>query len=165
MLEYELDSVSGSRDGISDGRVHPREHVVRDADARGRTSDPDTHPDEVVSETPDNGAQAVVTTGAAPSFDPHRARLQVQVVVDYDQVLRPVLRDGGAGVVHEGRRLEERCVGEAHRDGCSFCLLPLAPGAVVAFREFVGNQVTRVMAGSFVWATGIAQADDDGGPA
>ena len=41
------------------------------------------------------------------------ARFQVEVVVDDDEVLRPVVRDGGAGVVHERRRLEERGVVEA----------------------------------------------------
>src|SRR5215210_2639231 len=164
LLEYDLDRVGGRWDGVSYGRVHPREHVVGNADAWRRTSDPDAHPDEVVSKSPDDGAQAVVPSGSAPDLDPYRARLQVQVVVDYDEVLWPVVRYGGARVVHEGRRFEERCVCQAYRNGGGFGLLPLAPGAVVTFREFVGHQVTRVVAGAFVGASWIAEADDDGGP-
>src|ERR687889_232824 len=73
---------------------------------------PDAPPENVFPAPPDEGAGPFAPAGAAPGFDPPRARLEVQVVVDYDEVFRPVVRDGGARVVHEGRRIEERCIGK-----------------------------------------------------
>src|SRR3954447_24123838 len=86
VLEHELDRVGGSRDGVPYNRVHPREHVVRDADAHGRASDTDTHPDKVVSQPPDDGAKTVVSARAAADLDPHRASFKVEVVVDHDKI-------------------------------------------------------------------------------
>src|SRR5215203_5546556 len=107
VLDHELDRVGGRRDGVSYNRVHPREHVARDRHADGRAPDTDAHPDEVVTHCLYDGAQAVVPTRAATDFDAYRARFQVQVVVDDDEVFGPVVRDGEARVVHERCRLEE----------------------------------------------------------
>src|SRR5919112_5319802 len=164
MPDHELDCVGGLGDGFFHGRIHPREHVVRDRGSWGRAPYTDAYPDEVVAQPPYDRTQAVVSASAPPDLDAHRPRFQVEVVVYDDEVLGPVVRDGRARVVHERRRLEERDVVEAkgHR-GC-FGPFPLAPGAVVTLREFVGDEVSGVVAGAFVGASRVAEADDEGGP-
>src|ERR687898_3086829 len=164
MLDHELDRVGGFGDGILYDRVHPREHVVCDRHSRGRTSDTDAPPDEVVAQPPYDGTQAVVPARAASDLDAHRPRFQVEVVVDDDEVLGPVIRDGRARVVHERRRLEEGDVVEAKGDRGCFGPFPLAPVAVVTLRELIGDEVPGVVAGAFVGAPWVTEADDEGGP-
>src|SRR5215208_8517202 len=164
LLDDELDRVRGLGDGVFHGRIHPREHVVRDRNACGRAPDTDAHPDEVVAQSRYDGTQAIVPARAASDLDAHRTSFQVEVVVDDDEVLRPVVRDGRARVVHEGRRLEEGSVGEAKGDRGCFGLLPLAPGAVVTLRELVNDKVAGVVAGASVGAARVTEADDEGGP-
>src|ERR687884_171795 len=96
MLDQELDRVGGLGDGVFYDRVHPREHVVRNRDPRGRASDTDAHPDEVIAHSSYNGTQAVVPARAASDLDAHRPRFQVEVVVDDNKVLGPAVRYGGA---------------------------------------------------------------------
>src|SRR5918995_4804066 len=147
MLDHELDRVGGFGDGILYDRVHPREHVVCDRHSCGRAPDTDAHPDEVVAQSPYDRTQAVVSASAASDLDAHRPRFQVEVVVDDDEVLGPVIRDGGARVVHERRRLEEGDVVEAKGDRGCFGPFPLAPVAVVTLRELIGDEVPGVVAG------------------
>src|SRR5918992_4603976 len=163
VLDYELDRVGGLGDGVFYDRVHPREHVVRDRDPCGRAPDTDAPPDEVIAQSPYDGTQAVVPARTASDLDAHRPCFQVEVVVDDDEVFGPVVRDGGARVVHEGRRLEEGGVFQAKGDGGCFGLLPLAPGAVVTLCELVGDQVAGVMAGGVGGAgRGVRGADQRG---
>src|SRR5215207_4776450 len=164
ILDQELDRVGGPGDGVFYDGVHPREHVVRDRDSCGRTTDTDAHPDEVIAQCPYDGTQAVVPARAASDLDAHCPRFQVEVVVDDDEVLGPVVRDGGACVVHKRRRLEEGGIFRTKGDGGYFGLLPLAPGAVVTLRELVGDQVAGVVTGAFVGTSRISEADDEGGP-
>src|SRR5918994_3841619 len=96
MLDHELDRVGGFGDRVLYDRVHPREHVVCDRHSCGRAPDTDAHPDEVVAQSPYDRTQAVVSASAASDLDAHRPRFQVEVVVDDDEVLGPVIRDGGA---------------------------------------------------------------------
>src|SRR5215204_2450526 len=145
VLHYELDRVGGRRDSVSHDRVHLREHVVRDGHACWWAPDTDAHADEIVAQSPYDGTQAVVPARAAPGLDAHRACLQVQVIVNDYEVLGPVFRDGGARVVHEGHRFQEGGAVEAQGDGDRFGLSLFAPGATVALRELVGDQVAGVM--------------------
>src|SRR5215213_5029689 len=94
MLDQELDRVGGPGDGVFYDRVHPREHIVSDRDSCRRTTDTDAHPDEGIAHCPYDGTQAVVTARAASDLDAHCSRFQVEVVVDDDEVLGPVVRDG-----------------------------------------------------------------------
>src|SRR5215207_8801350 len=164
MLDQELDRVGGPGDGVFYDRVHPREHIVSDRDSCRRTTDTDAHPDEVIAQCPYDGTQAVVPARAASDLDAHCPRFQVEVVVDDDEVLGPVVRDGGACVVHKRRRLEEGGIFRTKGDGGYFGLLPLAPGAVVTLRELVGDQVAGVVTGAFVGAPRVTESDDEGGP-
>src|SRR5215208_1855259 len=163
VLDDELDRIRGLGNGIFHGRIHPREHVVRDRNACGRAPDTDAHPDETVAQSPYDGTQAVVPARAASDLDAHRPRFQVEVVVDDDKVLGPAVRYGGACVVHERRGFEEGGIFGAKGDGRCLGLLPLAPGAVVTLRELVGDQVAGVVTGAFVGASRVTEADDEGG--
>ena len=101
---------------------------------------------------------------AAADLDADGARREVEVVVDEDQVLGAVAGERGAGEVHERRGLEQGDVLRADGDVGRLGLLLAAPGAAVALRKLLDNEVAGVVAGALVGAAGVAEADDYGGP-
>ncbi len=151
--------------GIASGEVV--QDVSRDQILVPRVADPDPNPRIVGAKVVVERAQAVVPGMATAALEPHLARREVELVVEYhdrlwfelEEACR--LADRLARAVHVGPRLEQHDLAAAEPPFGDLALELCAPGSeAVVGGDPVHRHEPDVVPVAGIWRAGIAEADE-----
>ena len=159
-------------DPLAVGLGEIMEHVAVHQLLRARMPDPDAHAAKLFSDVRLDRLQALVPGGAAAGLHAELSGRQVELVVDHHDVARRELveahrlRDGAAGLVHVGRRLQQERLLAAEVAFRCLALKPRAPGReAVTAMDFVHRHEADVVSVATVAPAGIAKTHDEQHPA